>query len=116
MTWTGGSGQSSTTFCGRLSLFSPLFGHISRPIACHWISDAALESVPGYCPEQQLWWWYDLSPKEVADAAGPLPTDSKNTISLNLLELLGMVMTAWVMLVVARDRPEDDGDFVFFSG
>ena len=32
------------------------------------------------------------------------------TIPINLLELLGMVVTAWVMLELVGDRPDAEGD------
>ena len=38
------------------------------------------------------------------------------TITINLLELLGMVVTAWVMLELVGDRPTSDGDPISMRG
>ena len=38
------------------------------------------------------------------------------TITINLLELLGMVVTAWVMLELVGDTPTSDGDPVSMRG
>lgn len=35
---------------------------------------------------------------------------------INVLELMGMVMTAYVMLTIRKDRPEQDGEPVLMRG
>ena len=38
------------------------------------------------------------------------------TITINLLGLLGMVVTAWVMVGQVRDRPDAEGDYILMRG
>lgn len=63
-----------------------------------------------------MWWRHDLSPEELNRSTGTQQCDRKSAISTKLLELLGMLITPWVMVVVAGDRSEHDNDLVYFQG
>ena len=88
-----------------LSLYSPVFPHVSRPVVRHWMPDASTQAIGGYCPDISTWWRYVLSPDEVARTLAVWQGPRNNAIDINLLELLGMVMTAWTISVTVGDWP-----------
>ena len=63
-----------------------------------------------------MYWRYDLPTELTADLKRKAELNETCTITINLIELLGMVVTAWVMLYLAGDTPERDGDRVLNSG
>ena len=52
----------------------------------------------GYCLEHRMYWRYDLPPELTQELNQKAERRETRTITINLLELLGMVVTAWVML------------------
>ena len=40
----------------------------------------------------------------------------RNRLSVNILELMGMVMTAYAMIVIRKDRPTKEGESVLLRG
>ena len=98
------------------SLCAPLFTHSHRVPSRHYFSDASLDAVGGYCPEIKVFWRYALEPT----LATSLKTQSKNArarkICINLLELAGMCMTAWLVQMIVRDQPRQAGDPVLLRG
>ena len=91
-------------------LSAPCYTAIQRTAQRHYLSDASFEAVGGFCVESKVFWRYGL-PKELT-AELKRTGDRRETcpITINLLEVLGMVMTAWVMLVVVGDRADAKGD------
>ena len=65
----------------------------------------------GFCVENKVLWIYDL-PTELTAGRTEKNADHQETctITINLLELLGMVVSAWVMLELVGDRPDAAGD------
>ncbi|CAM9528018.1 unnamed protein product, partial [Sphacelaria rigidula] len=78
--------------------------------------DASLRAIGGYCPEILIWWRYDLTPDEIARTQATWHGPQHNAIDINLLELLGMVMTAWTMTIAKGDGPTAENDTVYFNG
>ncbi|CAB1109801.1 unnamed protein product [Ectocarpus sp. CCAP 1310/34] len=68
----------------------------------------------GYCLETGWWWRIDFS----ADVRARLRNRvcKRDDLSMNVFELLGMVMTAWALTVHAGDRPEYPGQSVLMRG
>ena len=70
-----------------------------------WFSDASFEAVGGLCLEMGVYSRYNLSEGEVKRTIRSRKGGDRNRLSINVLELMGMVMTAYVMIVIRRDRP-----------
>ena len=62
-----------------------------------------------------MWWRYDLTPDQCARVRGH-QIHHENDISMNILELLGVVMSAWLMVVLLRETPEGTTDCVLLRG
>ena len=66
-----------------------------RPAKRHYLSDASFEAVGGFCFDQEVFWRYDL-PRELTTELKKIRRHWGDmfTVTINLLELLGMVVTA----------------------
>jgi hypothetical protein len=90
-----------------------------RPDRC-WFSDASYMAIGGLCSATGVWWRYDLTSEQRARlvrsvrVTGQLVADG--WLHINLLELVGMVMTAWVVIVACGGRPRVGGEVVLLRG
>ena len=85
--------------------FVRLGSHLSSPLHTFFlqrrsrtlVSDASGTAVGGHCLETGTWWRLDLN----RNAKSRLSEHVKrhNDLSINVLELLGMVVTAWALVV-----------------
>ena len=73
--------------------FAPCYTAV-RPPARHYLSDASFEAMGGYCIEHRLYWRYDLPPELTQELTEKVERRETCTITINLLELLGIVVTA----------------------
>lgn len=99
-----------------VSLYSPLFYHTQWDPERHWLSDATLSAVGGFCAETGVWWRYDLTEEEKSRSVVGTKCAEHNAISINLLELLAMVITAYVMVVQKLDHSRVEGAPVVMFG
>lgn len=82
-----------------------------------WTSDASYEAIGGFCSTTGVWWRYDLNAEQALKLnKSKKAIDGDGSIHINLLELLGMIMTAWVMVVVERQRPDVPGETALLRG
>ena len=81
-----------------------------------WFSDASFEIVGGLCLETGAYWRHNLSAKGMKRTIRNRNGGAGNRFSVNVLKLLGMVMAAYVMLVIRRDRPSREGETVLMRG
>lgn len=65
-------------------------------------SDASGTAASDYCLQSGLWWRYDLSDEESSQFKCATAR-SDDDISINVLELLGMVVSACVIFVLRGD-------------
>ena len=81
---------------------------------CHTLtSDASKHAEGGFCLEIGQYWRYGLSQEELARFCGSSKhIQSLDNICVNALELLGMVMSAHMLVVVYGERPVGDKDCV----
>lgn len=96
------------------TLEAPLYSlYPQRPSYTLW-SDASGDALGGYCLESGLWWRLDLN----ANVRARLRSCKKHRddLSINLLELLGMVITAWVFVVQAGSRPTYARESIMMRG
>ena len=102
------------------ALSAPCYTAIQRLAKRHYyLSDASFEAVGGFCVERKVLWRYD-SPKELT-AELKRKVDRRETcttcsITINLLEILVMVVTAWVMLELVGDKVDERGDPILMRG
>jgi hypothetical protein len=77
-------------------------------------SDAAITRAIGGYWEGRGWWWRWELPEEVRGRCmntvtnGVVGVADWNVIDINLLELLAMIITVWMILVVGGERPADN--------
>ena len=84
-----------------------------------YLFDASFEAISVFCVEKKVLWKYDLSIELIADLNGKADRRETCSITINLLglvELLGMVMTAWIMLELVGDRADAKGDSMLMHG
>ena len=111
--WFATEGFESIGGC----LSAPMFNLVSRPPQRTIFSDASKQAIGGFCLETGVYWRYDLTKDEQARFCGSSQAvKGMNDISINVLELLGMVISAWVLVVLCEDLPAQAGDCVLLRG
>ena len=94
------------------SLCAPFYDHTQRAPTRRYYSDASFTAIGGFCPELKVYWRYSLA-KELTLELRKLPATKKaGPITINLLELTGMMMSLLVMQIMESDRSEYAGDTV----
>ena len=91
------------------ALSTPCYTMIKRPAKRHYLSDARFEAVEGFCVQKTVFWRYNLPTGLTAELERKANLQETCTIAINLLEVLGMIVTAWVMLELVGDRPDVTG-------
>ena len=81
------------------SLSAPIYTLVARPPARTLFSVASKHAVRGYSLETGFWWRYTFNERARFCGNSTMVT-RKNDISINFAELLGMVMSAWMLLIV----------------
>lgn len=84
-------------------LSSPLHSFVLQPHSLTLVSDASGDAIGGYCLETGAWWRFDLNADERARVQNNVHT--LNDLSINVLELLGMLVTAYLAVVCGSMRP-----------
>ena len=97
-------------------LAAPFFRFLKQPHKRTGFSDASVEAVGGLCLETGVYWRHNLTEEERARTIRSRRGKHVNRLSINVLELLGMVMTAFVIIVIRRDRPGRVGETVLMRG
>ena len=87
---------------GRLS--APLLSLYLQPHVRTLWSDASGEAMGGCCLESGCWWRYDFD-DNVRSRVRP-KVFGRDDLSINLLELLAMTVTAWAFTVQAATPPQ----------
>ena len=85
------------------AISAPRYTTIKRPAKWHLLLDANRTAEGRFCVEKNVFWRYDLPKELTAELKTNADCRETCTITINLLELLGMVVTAWVMLELVRD-------------
>ena len=97
---------------GRLS--APLLSLYLQPHVRTLWSDASGEAMGGCCLESGCWWRYDFD-DNVRSRVRPR-VFGRDDLSINLLELLAMTVTAWAFTVQAATPPPITPEQVFSCG
>ena len=98
------------------TLGAPFYAHVERSPSRRYYSDAIFTAIGGFCPEIKMYWRYDLHPVLSRLLKNQTVTRGNDAITINLLELCGMVVTAYVTQVIMQDRPDTQGDPVLLRG
>lgn len=98
------------------SLSASFLLHVKRTPFRLYLSDASLEAIGGYCPELKIFWRYTINAALSAELKRKGAAHETSDITINLLELGGMFMTAWVVQMVLKDRPQEEGQSVLMRG
>ena len=97
-------------------LAAPFFRFVKQTHKRTWFSDSSFEAVGGLCLETGVYWRYKLSEEEVKRTIRSRKGGDRKSLPINVLELLRVVMTAYVVIVIKRDRPAKEGESVLTIG
>lgn len=103
-------------------LAAPCLRSVKQPHSRAWFSDASFKAVGGLCLETGACWRYTLTEEERARTTRSRKGVDVNRSSINVFELPGMVMAAFEMIVIRKDRPARvggvgaDEEAKFFAG
>ena len=98
------------------SLCAPIYDHIMRAPARRSCSDVSFTAIGDFCPELKVYWRYSLAEALTLELKKQSVTKLAVSITINLLELIGMMMSAFVMQITENDRPECARDTVLLRG
>ena len=98
-------------------LLAPMYHLLERPAQRTMFSDASRTAVAGYCLETGVYWRYDLTAQEQSGFCGSSKSvRGVDDFSINVLERLGMVMSAFVLVSSCADRPSATGHCALLRG
>ena len=98
------------------SLCAPIYDPMMRAPARRYYSDASFTAIGEFYPELKVYWRYSLAEALTLKLKKQLVTKQASPITINILELIGMMMSAFVMPMTENDRPEYAGDTVLLRG
>ena len=99
------------------TLSAPMYHLLERPSQRTLFSDASKTAVGGFFVEPGVYWRYDLYAGERSRFYGSRKSVAgQNNISTNVLELLGMVVSAWVLVSPCVERSAALGNCVLLRG
>ena len=96
---------------------APMDHLLERPVQRTLFSDASTTAVVGYCLETGVYWRYNLTvqkPSRFCDSSKSV--HGVDDLSINVLDLLGMVVSAFVLVCSCADRPSATADCVLLRG
>ena len=94
---------------------APFYRLVKQAPEMKWLSDASYEAIGGLRLETGVYWRYQRT-EEVKTRTVRTKRGGDDRISINILELMAMVVTAYVMFVMRGDRPEKKGATVLMRG
>ena len=100
----------------RESLCAPIYDHIMRAPARRYYSDASFTDIVAFCPELIVYWRYSFAEALTLELKKESVTKQAGSITIHLLELIGMMMSAFGMQITENDRLEYAGDTVLLRG
>ena len=104
-------------YARRGCVLAPMYHLLERPARRTVFSDASKAAIRGFCLETGIYWRYEPYPAEQSCFCGSSKTvEGVNDISINVLELLGMVVSARVLVSRCAERPSATGDCVLLRG
>lgn len=98
------------------TLCAPCFASVKRLPKRRYLSDASFDAIGGYSYGNKMYWRYDLPLAFSAELKRKAALRETCSVTINLLELVGMVITGWSMFELGGDRPETKGDPLLMRG
>ena len=99
------------------TLSAPMYHLLERPAQRTLFSDASKTAIWCFCLETGVYWRYDLSVEEQSRFCGSSRSVAgMDCSSVNVLELLRMVVSARVLVFPCAERPSTTGDCVLLRG
>ena len=90
---------------------------LERPSQSTLFSDASETAVGGFRLNSGVYWSYDVDGGERSRFSGSRKSVAgENDISIDVIELLGMVVSAWVLVSPCAERPAALGGCVLLRG
>lgn len=93
---------------------------LERPPERNCFSDANTVAVRGVCTETRTWWRFDIPADTPPQGCGQVRRDHGGmdapTISINLLKLLGIQESGYVMYFQQDEQFMEDGHLVMLRG
>ena len=94
-------------------LSAPMYHLLERPAQRTLFSDASKNAIGVFCLEAGVYWRCDLSVEKQSRFWGSSRSVAgMDGISINVLELVGMTISAWVLVSSFAERPSATGDCV----
>ena len=91
---------------------APFFRFVKQTHKPTWVSNASFEAVGGMRLETEVYWRYSQSEEEKKRTIKSRKGRDGNRLTINVFELMGIMMTAYAMIVIRRDRPTKEGESV----
>ena len=98
------------------SLSAPCFAAIKRPAKRYYLSDASFDAIGGFRQKLIIYWRSDLPLALSVELKRKAARRETCSVTINLLELVGMMLTAWAMHELVGERPESKGDPILMRG
>ena len=98
------------------SLSAPCFAAIKCSAKRYYLPDTSFDAIGGFCRKLKIYWRYNLPLAPSAELKGKAARRETCSVTINLFELVGMVLKAWVMHELVGDRPEPKGDPILMRG
>ena len=98
------------------SLSAPCFTAIKRPAKRYYPSDASFDAIGGFCRKLRICLRNDLPLALSAELYRKAARRETCSVTINLIELVGMVLTAWVMHELVGDHPDSKEDPILMRG
>ena len=99
------------------TLSAPMYHLLERPSQRTSFTGASKTGVGGFYLETGVYWRYDIDAAERSRFCGSSKSVAGETdITIDVLELLGMVVSPWVVVSPCAERPAALGDCVLWRG
>ena len=97
------------------TLCTPIAALITQQPQHIWLTDASFDAIGGVCVHTGQFWRFDLT-DEMGQRVLRGRRKGTGMLDINVLELLGMVMAAYVFAVQLQHQPQMPGDAVLLRG
>lgn len=80
------------------------------------MSGVSFDAVGGYRPERKVFWRNQFKPEFTAELKRKSEAKETSVVAINAIELLGMILTCWVVQMILEKTPRQPGQTVLMRG